>query len=350
MVDMTTTCTAPQGALRDRLSRHVTPRTATSSTHLAELSGRLTPRDRWLIRMLYAHRVFTTHQIAQLAWPSRRAANMRLLRLYQWRVFDRFQPFVAHGTAPMHYLIDRAGAAVLAREEGIEPRRLAYDHSRALGIAHSQRLTHTIATNNYFTSLIHRARHMTTPGTLTTWWSEAQCARHFGDVVRPDAYGRWRDHHGETEWFLEVDLGTEQLGRLCAKLVGYGDLAEQTGIVTPVLFLLPNQAREDSARATLAAALTALDCMPAVPVATAHTARTASCGSSNSPHPQAPQWLPLEATHPDPRLELWELGQFWRHLPTLSPTAPLVPDASAHDQLRSPFPMPPGAALSDTGE
>jgi Replication-relaxation/Helicase HerA, central domain len=50
---------------------------------------------------------------------------------------------------------------------------------------------------------------------------ETRCTRHFGDHVRPDGYGRWTDNGTTVERFLEYDFGTEDLGRLAAKLTGY---------------------------------------------------------------------------------------------------------------------------------
>jgi hypothetical protein len=68
------------------------PRSTMSPDHYAKLAGRLTMRDRWIARMIAEHRTLTSTQIAAIAFPSRRAANLRLLQLYQWRILDRFQP------------------------------------------------------------------------------------------------------------------------------------------------------------------------------------------------------------------------------------------------------------------
>src|SRR5437899_32689 len=127
----------PQRALRGHRPHRPTLRTAVTGDHLARLATHLTPRDRWLVWMLYEHRVLTTHQIAALAWYSERAANLRLLQLYKWRLIDRFQPFVTSGSAPMHYVLDVAGAAALAHAHGLDVRDLNYRHDRAIGIAHS---------------------------------------------------------------------------------------------------------------------------------------------------------------------------------------------------------------------
>lgn len=86
-------------------------RAAAGGGHLAFLANHLTIRDRWLARVVGEHRVFTTTQLTHLAFGSARTANQRLLQLYQWRVLDRFQPLLAVGSAPMHYVLDLSGAA-----------------------------------------------------------------------------------------------------------------------------------------------------------------------------------------------------------------------------------------------
>jgi hypothetical protein len=70
--------------------------------------------------------------------------------------------------------------------------------------------------------------------------------------VRPDGYGRWKDHGREVDFFLEYDCGTEPTDRLAAKLLAYHELAEATRIPTPVLLWLPSLGREASVRQTLA--------------------------------------------------------------------------------------------------
>ena len=97
--------------IRHRRATGTTGRAAPEK--LLELRRRLTDRDRAILELVWEHRVLTTHQITELAFPSLRAANHRLLDLFKWRVVDRFQPFVTTGTAPMHYVLDVAGAVAL---------------------------------------------------------------------------------------------------------------------------------------------------------------------------------------------------------------------------------------------
>ena len=290
----------------------LTDRAAVSGAHLAFLANHLTPRDRWLARVVGEHRVFTSTQLTQLAFTSARTANQRLLQLYQWRVLDRFQPLLAIGSAPIHYVLDLAGAAVLTAEDGLDPADVAYRHDRALGIGHSLRLAHTLGVNGLYAALVAIARHTSTHTdtdldgrggrAVTAWWPETRCARLWGDLARPDAYARWHEDDGttdrEVEFFLEYDTGTEPLTRVAGKLHDYQRLATTTGIITPVLFWFGTPARETAARAALASTLTALDRPAAVPVATtAADPHHASGGAGEHvavpDSPAAARWLPL---------------------------------------------------------
>jgi hypothetical protein len=291
--------------------------------------------------MLYEHKVLTSTQIAAIAWPSPRAANMRLRELYTWRLIDRFQPYVTYGTAPMHYVLDVAGAAVLAAEDGLDPHSLGYKHERAIGIAHSLRLAHTVGTNTFFTALIARTRHNPSDGRLTAWWSEARCGRHFGDIVRPDAYGRWHEGGTTLEWFLEYDFGTERPERVAAKLPRYAKLATTTGIITPVLIWLPTTRRETTVRRALATAWEALDDPALVPVA------TASADSLRpDDDPAGPHWQPLGHRAPG-RLRLAQLTRAWPQLTPLS--APSATANVADDELLPPSPVAPAASQRRSG-
>ena len=349
----TITNTTPQRKLRGHMPQRPTTKTATSPAHHAELAARLTARDRWLARMLYAHKVLTTQQIVELCYPSTRAANHRLLELYKWRVVDRFQPFRSSGTAPMHYVLDSAGAAALAYEDGIDPRHITYRHEDAIGIAHSLRLAHTVGCNGFFTSLVAASRKVGGQGRLTAWWSESRCMKLFGDIVRPDAYARWREGSHEIEFFLEFDFGTEVLARLGHKLRDYEKLARATDIATPVLVWLPTSRREASARRALAEAASQLDHPGLVPVATSCPELAFVAGDTR---PAPAGWLPL-ATQPHlptSRARLGGLAQLWPQLDTrpngmpgqIVSVAPGAVAAPAPAELAPPAPLPPPATPS----
>jgi hypothetical protein len=331
-----------QRVLRGHQPTRPTPRAVNSAEHQAVLAARLTDRDRWIIRMLHEHRVLTSHQITALAFPSYRSARQRLRELFCWSVLDRFQPFISVGTAPLHYVLAPAGAAVLAAEDGRDVKDLGYRHDRAFGIAHSLRLAHTIGVNEWFTALIHRARH-DPDMTLGAWWSETRCARHFGDLIKPDSYGRFSAHGRAIEFFLEYDLGTEHLAKLANKLHGYHALAAATGITTPLLVWLPTSRREATARHQLTHTWAHLDEPRWVPVATA----TADLLHPTAhPSPADPVWLPLDSTGgPQARRALHDLPTAWPHLPppTTEPEQTSPPDTTRHTLRPPPDPTPPTA-------
>src|ERR1700689_5747626 len=117
---------APATGPRSPHPDHAGGRLARSPGLLAALAARLTARDRWLLRMLYEHRVLTTTHITQLAFGTTRAATARLLTLYQHRAIDRFRPLAPPGTGslPLHFVLDDAGPTVIAAEDGTTPAAL----------------------------------------------------------------------------------------------------------------------------------------------------------------------------------------------------------------------------------
>jgi len=286
-----------------------TGRLARSPQLAAALAARLTARDRWLLRMLHEHRVLTTGQITQLAFGTTRAATARMATLYQYRAVDRFRPLAPAGSSPLHFILDEAGAMLLAAEDGITTIALGYRRDRSMAIALSPRLAHSTGANGIFTTLAAAARTSGGQQSLECWWGERRCAATWGDHARPDGYGRWTERSpgqppATADFFLEYDTGTEPLTRVIAKLAGYAALAARTGITTPVLFWLPGARREAALHARLAGPPppgTPGACaaqIPGVPVATA-----AAGASPNGP--AGPVWLP--ASSPGPRRRLAQL-------------------------------------------
>lgn len=282
----------------------------------ASLAGILTARDRWLLGMLYEHRVLTTTQINALAFGATRRATRRLLKLHEAGVIDRFRPRRLAGTAPWHWILTPTGATVLAAEHGLDPRELRWRHDRALAMAHSSRLDHNIGVADWFTTL---ATDPNLAATLTAWWSPTRCARLWGDLTRPDGYGRLTPTGGGPggiEFFLEYDCGTESLTQVTRKLGGYANLAAATGITTPLLVWLPTSQREANARTALAATAAGLEHPDTVPIATAAPDHQPGTG------PAGPVWLPL---HPAParprtRITVTALATAWPRL-RLAPTS-----------------------------
>ncbi|MEZ7127728.1 replication-relaxation family protein [Nonomuraea sp. AD125B] len=284
--------TRPNSPRRLLPSRH--PRARAGQALVAGLAERLTPRDAEILDAVWEHRVLTTDQLTAIFFPSIHRARHRLLDLYELRALDRFRPWAPTGSRPWHWILGTAGAHHLAAQRGITPAELRYRPDSAGAIAFSSRLIHQTGVNEFFAQLHATARRRADGSEVAEWWPERRCTALWGDLARPDAFGRWSEPSSTgqpdtIDFFLEHDTGTEPLSRVLAKLDGYAALAEATGISTPVLFWLPNPTREANFRKFLTA--------PDVPVATAvHTPATAPDG------PAGPVWLPAGSTGPRRRL------------------------------------------------
>lgn len=343
-----------QHHLRAPAPQKAVPRAANTSEHRAQLAHRLTTRDRWIAAMLHEHRVLTSDQITALAFPSYRSGAQRLRELWLWSLIDRFRPHTRVGSAPLHYTLAPAGAEILAAHHGYPSARdIGYHRDTALAVAHSLQLAHTVGVNDWFTTLVATAPHRSHQG-ATAWWSETRCAAHFGDLVRPDAYGRYTTtSHGKSpdatvEFFLEYDLASESLDQLTRKLDGYHQLAAATGITTPVLVWMPTTQREATARRALSDAWKRLEHPRRVPVATA----AAALLDPGQPHASPAQdvWLPLDQ---QARLTLPGLAHAWpQHTPQPTPDSrpaePTTPPPGAGAPARLVLPPPPPTPRKDT--
>jgi len=307
---------------------------------LAELAARLTARDRWLLHALREHQVLTGPQIARIAFDGPRIANRRLRILAnELRVIDRFRPLRAIGSAPEHYVLGPYGAQVLAAEAGVTIKQLGYHRNRSLAIAHSPRLNHAVGVGEVYSHLAAASRlSPDVDGVLASWWSELTCFHLYGDLARPDAFGRWqapasRGGVRSAEFFLEYDTGSENLERVVGKLDGYARLAAVTGIDTPVLFWLQSPNRERALHRMLA-----LD-PPAVPVATSTPAATENTTAAG------PVWeLAARTTR---RLHLIELAAYASA--SGHAAADRDADAARTGRLFNPPPPLPPANARDAG-
>jgi hypothetical protein len=312
-------------------SRRLHPRIPPSSRNIdglvAVLAGRLTTRDRWLLRMLAEHRVFTTPQITALCFTSERVTRSRLQMLHLHHALHRARPLAPVGSHPYHWVLDTAGAAVLAAEDGISLKESRWRRDHAHAVLHSASLGHTVGVNGVFCGLVAHAR--ANPATrLVAWWGERRCGGHVGDVVRPDGYAHWHTGRRHVEFFLEYDTGTESLPILVRKIDKYAELGRITGLTIPVLFVLPTARREANLRHAVSDIQT--------PAATTNTDALNAAGDASGPC-----WQPIGRR--GPRLDLPGLADA-SALP--NPPRPL---SAAPDPDPAPDPTPPtstGAAAA----
>jgi hypothetical protein len=206
----------------------------------AELS-RITPRDRLILDLLHQHQTLTTGHLTDLAFTSTGRTQNRLADLYRRAVLDRFRHYQRPGSQSWRWTLGPLGAAIVAAGHGDPLPRPAAVRDATARLAMSPTLPHLLAVNGFFVALTAHAR--TRDGVrLARWWNEARCRDACGNLIRPDGHGVWHSGGRTVPFWLEMDLGSEPLTRVAAKLTGYAHLGPRLSY--PVLFWLPTAGRE----------------------------------------------------------------------------------------------------------
>ena len=214
------------------------------------LASRLTERDRRIALDCYDHRILTTEQLRRLHFATRRVAQRRLTELYELRVLDRFRPVWQRGdgSTPYHWLLDHAGAQVVAELLDLPADQLAWRRDHALALAASSKREHQLAVNEFFTRLADDA--CAAGGTLAEWWGERRTAGAFAGRLQPDGYGHLHLKGQSIRFLLELDRGTETHARLVEKANRYQrelPRSELANLRPLVLLLTPSKERTDAA-------------------------------------------------------------------------------------------------------
>jgi Replication-relaxation len=259
---------------RTRYSARASTRTIRSK--IQRVSSSVTERDQLICLDLHEHRVLTTDQLHELHFSSIQRARARLSRLYELEIIWRTRPRTHLGSLPWHYILDDMGAMIVAEHLGIDQDAVGYRSDQRRTLIDNQRLRHTRAANGFFTRMIFAARSTGSPIRVAEWRGEAWCARRWQLHVRPDGYGRIEGPLGSLKLVLELDLGTENRGRLEDKMERYRVLVRAATAPDIVLFCFPSTAREASARRVIGGT--------PMPVATATFDRHLS-------DPLGPNWL-----------------------------------------------------------
>jgi hypothetical protein len=231
-----------------------------SAERVFELARHLTERDREIAMVLFEQQVLTTDQLRLLFFSSRRRAQDRLLFLYRHRVVDRFYPPTPFGLgkAQAHWLLDEAGAILVAARLGVERKKLGWQRRDDWG-SHPQ-LAHRLETNRFVTDLITAT--LSDPSLGVIWWAgPAQAARRFDlyrrlPSPRPDAGFELSCPAGSIECYLEWDRATETRQRLHDKLCAYMRVCQAWGYseLPPInlLMVVPTPARLTALEAVVA--------------------------------------------------------------------------------------------------
>jgi hypothetical protein len=221
-----------------------------SAVVVADELSRVTPRDRLILDLLDQHYTFTTDQLAALAFTSLGRTRNRLSDLHARGVLDRFRHYQRPGSQAWRWTLGPVGAAIVAASRGEPLPRPTAVRDATARLSTSPTLPHLLAVNGFFVALTAHARTHTDGTRLVRWWNEARCRQACGNLVRPDGHGVWHTGGRAVPFWLEMDLGTETVTRVAAKLTGYAHLGPRLSY--PVLIWLPTAAREANLHAHLA--------------------------------------------------------------------------------------------------
>jgi hypothetical protein len=215
-----------------------------TADRLTELASHLTDRDREIALALYEHRILTSSQLTLLFFSGRRRAMDRLLFLYRSQVLDRFyppRPF-ALGKPQAHWLLDEAGAHIVAACLGIDRRALPWRRRENWG-THPQ-LAHQLEVNTFVTDLIAATLPYSHLG-VAEWWGSGSAKEQMPDGVAlvPDAGILVSTHAGLLVCLLEWDRATEPGSVLEHKLRMYSKASGRSGWRSCVLFVVPGTRR-----------------------------------------------------------------------------------------------------------
>lgn len=219
--------------------------------YLLRIASHLTDRDRQIALDCYEHRVLTTEQLMWLHFTGMRTARHRLTVLYQLRVLDRFRPLALRGEGSTSYrwVLDEAGAYIVAEEHGIERKAMRWRHASALALASSAKLTHHTHVNEFFARLAHDAARA--HGALAEWYGECSLYDLFDGTIAPDGYGVLSlPDRPPIHLLLELDRGTEPARCLREKATRYAKALPRSTLrdLQPfVILAVPTAARAETA-------------------------------------------------------------------------------------------------------
>jgi len=204
----------------------------------------LTDRDREIVAAVARFKVFTAEQLAEMFFDTRKRAQVRLHRLHELGVLDRFQPYrQGWGSSPYHYVLGPVGAEMAAAATDEDDRRPARRPSATgLALGRPRDLARLRTVNGFYASLVgHARRHP--EARLLDWMTAEEAARWSNGMVEPDAFGEWAEGDRSVEFFLVVDRGGP-IEAFVADLSRYERFDVERGISALVFIACRSQRRE----------------------------------------------------------------------------------------------------------
>ena len=189
---------------------------------------KLTARDIAIVQAAHHYRVLRQDQLQRLFGCSKSVMQRVLIRLYEHGFLDRrFLPVYA-GSSPTLYVFDRKGADLLRTHLGMDD-LVWYNSSKDLK---TEFLEHTTAINDVRIAITLASQAAAYE--LCKWVGENELKAAYDRVpVRsksgkvqavsliPDGYFVLKTPKGYAHFFLEVDRGTETIGRFKTKIAAY---------------------------------------------------------------------------------------------------------------------------------
>ncbi|MGW4130198.1 replication-relaxation family protein [Amycolatopsis japonica] len=222
---------------------------------VTELAERLSERDKEIIRQLARVRLLTGWQLERLIFAHnaesqqshiRRRVMKRLVELELVATLERRVGGVRAGSAGLIYCLGRLGQRMADLLNGSTFRA----RTRSPRTPSEMFLRHTLAISESFVSLVELSRR--TMGKVHTFATEPDCwwPDGNGGMLRPDALAIVEDDRYEAAHWLEIDQGTEDLGRIRNKIATYEAFAATgmegvRGVLPHVVFATATEERAE---------------------------------------------------------------------------------------------------------
>lgn len=180
-----------------------------------EYCKHVTERDMGLLQLLPERKLLRRNQI-EILYPkfaSTDRLNKRLRKLYELHVIDRIFPRVGpgEGSSQQYICLDRAGIILLGIERYNKPITTDVLGNKALPLGWE----HRVLINDYECHLVQLMHEL--GGSILAYESERPHS--FGDTILiPDIFCLFKISKRGFMFFIEVDLGTEDIPRLKHKL------------------------------------------------------------------------------------------------------------------------------------
>lgn len=226
----------------------------------------LLPREAAILTMLAALRVATADQLARVVFRDKsRPTSLRLAHRHISRLTDRGLIRSHPNLSPSHrsgphdhvHVLTAQGTRVIGRAHGLGIGQRKSWHPSA------SRLEHWLTIGDLYVGLVEASQD--DAFTIIKFDAEGDARRQYLDAagrtrtIQPDAFVYLKTRDMLLSWFVEVDRGSENPGRISEKCRAYrnyelADLEyQQHGVFPGVMFIVPDEHRKQKIDRVIAA-------------------------------------------------------------------------------------------------